>query len=782
MLPPDYETGCRRSGRADPIFRRALTILVVGSLAIAALATVYGAVTGPRWRVIAWNNLGMHCMDDDYSVFSILPPFNTVDAQVLDTTGRLVLQPSGISVSYEAVADPDGSINTTSEGKTNFWEYAGTLFGATLQVDTGLTGLSMPGAANVPQPMAWNGTFRWFEGEGIPITPIDDLGRANAYPLMRIVVRDTSGAELASTNVVLPVSVEMDCRACHASSAGPAARPRTGWVNDPSPSRDHRLNILRLHDEQHLGEWEFDQALQTAGYNASGLFVTAMSGTPILCASCHASEALPGSGLTDISPLTTAMHAKHATVVSPANGLALDDAANRSSCYQCHPGSATRCLRGAMGAAVTTTGELAMECQSCHGNMARVGSTTRIGWLDEPNCQSCHTGTAISNQGQIRFTSAFDESGNERLPADARFATNPDTPAPGHSLYRFSSGHGGLQCSACHGSTHAIFPSSHRNDNIASFQQQGHVGTLAECAACHTVVPNTTNGGPHGMHPVGQAWVDQHHDYGKRQDCQACHGLDYRGTVLSRMFDDRTFTASNDGTTRTVSLQRGTTLSCFVCHLTVTSGPPGDVFTTNHAPIVAGASLAVPTDTPTSLTLSATDADNNSLSFRIVRQPSHGTVGLVGSLATYYPEAGFTGPDIFAFAAFDTLVESGVANISVTVGGEASLTADTDGDGLCDLLEYALGLSPFFPSNTGPSVQLEPTGGHDYLSISVPAIFRPSDVTLTAEVSGDLSTWSSEPTDITVLSDDPSGLKARDTVAVDASTRRFLRLNVTRSP
>jgi len=27
--------------------------------------------------LVGWNDLGMHCMDADYSVFSILPPFNT---------------------------------------------------------------------------------------------------------------------------------------------------------------------------------------------------------------------------------------------------------------------------------------------------------------------------------------------------------------------------------------------------------------------------------------------------------------------------------------------------------------------------------------------------------------------------------------------------------------------------------------------------------------------------------------------------------------------------------
>ena len=45
---------------------------------------------GTGWKVIAWNNLGMHCMDADFSVFAILPPYNTIQAQVIDPTGHLV--------------------------------------------------------------------------------------------------------------------------------------------------------------------------------------------------------------------------------------------------------------------------------------------------------------------------------------------------------------------------------------------------------------------------------------------------------------------------------------------------------------------------------------------------------------------------------------------------------------------------------------------------------------------------------------------------------------------
>jgi hypothetical protein len=61
--------------------------------------------------LIAWNNLGMHCLDADYAVFSLLPPYNTVHAQLIDSTGRLVSDDAGWRVTYEAIADPTGSIN-----------------------------------------------------------------------------------------------------------------------------------------------------------------------------------------------------------------------------------------------------------------------------------------------------------------------------------------------------------------------------------------------------------------------------------------------------------------------------------------------------------------------------------------------------------------------------------------------------------------------------------------------------------------------------------------------
>lgn len=635
-------------------------------------ATVLLAFTAPAAtnQVLGWNNLGMHCMDSDYSVFSILPPYNTIEAQLI-VAGKLVTNGTGYSVTYQAVADPAGSINSTAAGKGNYRAYFNQLYTTnTLPEDMGLAGWGMPGSNNVPQPMFFEATNRpapgvatkvnWLRAEGIPITPYDDAGQKNPYPLMRLIAK--SGAiALATNDIVLPVSDEMDCRTCHASGSSAAAEPAAGWVWAANQERDFRLNILRLHDERNFAQHHdlYVAALADRGYNPQGLYRGVVANNqPVLCANCHASEALGTPSFGTIPQLTTSIHAKHAAVMDPDLHITLDNSANRAACYRCHPGATTRCLRGAMGGAVAADGSMEMQCQSCHGNMSQVGSSSRVGWFMEPNCQSCHSGTASSNSGQIRYASAFvDANGTVRVPANQTFATQTNCPAPGLSLYRFSSGHGGLQCSACHGSTHAEFPATHRNDNLRNERIQGHAGVMVECTSCHVTMPSTITGGPHGMHPVGSSWVNDHPGAAEnnRTQCQACHGTDYRGTVLSRMQADRTLSAFG-----TKIFFRGAILGCYTCH----NGPTSETANNNANPIATGLVTNTVCGVPVTMMLPISGAGATG---RIISQPEHGSVGLAGTTATYFPEAGFVGTDTFTFAAYDGAKNSLLATGKVVV-------------------------------------------------------------------------------------------------------------------
>ncbi len=668
MVDPRGRTGARAllgAGKSPTWMRApaglALLLLATGAGNPGGGSEGSGGVGPPQ--VVAWNDLGMHCIDPDFQVFSILPPFNTVNAQVV-VGGQLVQQGTGFTVTYEAVADATGSINSTSAGKTNFWSHVLDLFGVALPVDVGLAGAAMPGVGNVPQPMHFDPAQDWFQAEGIPITPVDDAFEKNPYPLMRVTVRSAGGQVLASTLTVVPNSQELQCARCHASGTSFDARPAGGWVYDPNPLKDDRLNILRLHDEQEAGNPVYAASLAAAGYDAAGLHATAAGGTSILCARCHGSNALPGTGVPGVSPLTQAIHLRHAGVLDELQ-RPLDSIPDRAACYTCHPGLDTQCLRGAMGKAIGPDGEHSMDCQSCHGTLSDVGDPTRVGWLEQPSCQNCHTGTATLNSGQIRYTEAFDDTGELRVPASTTFATMPDVPAAGFDLYRFSSGHGGLQCSACHGPPHAIYPTDFANDNVQNELLQGHAGTLTDCATCHgTALQDDQLVGAHGMHPVSALWVlDDHGDvaeHGGLAQCQACHGVDLRGSVLSRAQADRTY-ASQFGN---VAFWEGFEVGCYACH----DGPSDESPTSNAAPAVPDRSLATPSDAPLAITLGGTDADGDALTFRIVSQPSHGTVALTGSAASYRAEAGFTGADGFTYAASDGTTDSNLGRIDVDVG------------------------------------------------------------------------------------------------------------------
>jgi hypothetical protein len=523
---------------------------------------------GTSFKLIGWNDLGMHCDDgQDYSVFGVLPPYNTIHAHLIDSSGKLVVAPAGYTITYQAITDPlTNTINTTSAPKTNFWQYVMALFGLSVAPDVGIAGSAMPGTGNAPQTMKWNqnpADNTWVS-VGIPMTNYADGGTKNYFPMMRLTATNSAGAVLATTDIVLPISDEMSCNLCHASNTDAAAMPAAGWVNNSDPAKDVKLNILRKHDDRFKTNGAFIAASGTRGYSSAGL--EAQSAIhPFLCASCHGSNALSMASLPGVPPLTTSMHGMHATVIDPGTGATLESATTRESCYHCHPGPVTQCLRGAMSNVATGTGTNVVECQSCHGPMSSVGDPARQGWFNEPACQDCHTGTATANSGQIAYTSVFTTGTTVRVAADQTFATNADTPAAGLSLYRFSSGHGGLQCEACHGSTHAEFPTSIVNDNVQSTTLQGHVGMLVECASCHGTVPNTINGGPHGLHPVGSSWVSAHQDVagGNQASCQPCHGTDYRGTILSKTQADRTLAGK--------SFPRGTIIGCYSCH----NGPNG---------------------------------------------------------------------------------------------------------------------------------------------------------------------------------------------------------------
>ncbi len=286
------------------------------------------AVTAPSpYVVLGYNDLGMHCMNQNFSEICILPPYNTLRAQVIYRGGEEPkIVKSGVSVRYSIPG------NTISSNKTNFWQYAKKLFGVNLQPNIGLTGNGLSGYMKPTlNDNDWGAT-------GIPITPITDSNQLNPYQLSKIDVI-ANGKVSGSTVAVVPVSWEINCNLCHTT-----------------PGISVETDILRKHDRLH--NTKLEQA------------------KPVLCASCHADAALGTAGKPGVKTMSHAMHASHAERMAPVASLG-------NTCYSCHPGFQTNCQRDIHFSK-------GIFCKDCHGDMKDVGNTNRRPWIDEPRCQTCH--------------------------------------------------------------------------------------------------------------------------------------------------------------------------------------------------------------------------------------------------------------------------------------------------------------------------------------------------------------------------------------------------------
>ena len=56
--------------------------------------------------VLAWNDLGMHCYNADFRDLAVLPPFNTLWAQVIRVGNPPQIITTGVTVEYSIIDEP----------------------------------------------------------------------------------------------------------------------------------------------------------------------------------------------------------------------------------------------------------------------------------------------------------------------------------------------------------------------------------------------------------------------------------------------------------------------------------------------------------------------------------------------------------------------------------------------------------------------------------------------------------------------------------------------------
>ncbi|NOK16222.1 kelch repeat-containing protein [Corallococcus carmarthensis] len=89
--------------------------------------------------------------------------------------------------------------------------------------------------------------------------------------------------------------------------------------------------------------------------------------------------------------------------------------------------------------------------------------------------------------------------------------------------------------------------------------------------------------------------------------------------------------------------------------------------TVNLAPVARSASLTTLVGQGVPLTLEATDADGDMLTYSVLQAPAHGTLSGTAPHLVYTPQAGYEGPDAFTFRAHDGTTASTSATVTTTV-------------------------------------------------------------------------------------------------------------------
>jgi hypothetical protein len=465
--------------------------------AIEQAAAPGGGTTTPTFKILASNDLGMHCACPSFSTFMLLPPYNTLRAQVFQTGGTdpvLLGASSQYKVTYSVLENTDAAMKADSYF-ANWIQNAPKIFPGFQPVRAdgrvqGLTGATFSG----DMELKTTGTTTFFEKAGIPAYPVvtntasdimtDPLGGPKRTPYLtgRIQVVETATSRVVATDdVTVPVAFGGCCN-CHIKLAGQYGKPQT--------AAGSFATMGMLHARTSKIDFSL---LDPDGDGVAG---------PIRCSTCHWDPAMgesrapgfaatyPGYKILAGATFTAAdvrtsqysfsdvLHRYHAQSSAVLTGY---DANIAKNCYDCHPGNGVNCYRDTHTQKTNSAGQ-PLWCTDCHGDLnqriAQKQMANPWSYQTLPTCAQCH-GTKY---GEMNGPS---DSGWVNVGVFGKFLN--------------SSGHRSdkLLCSSCHGSPHGLGPSMLAKDNAQNLALQNDARAMGVCHTCHAQKSSSWGTPPH---------------------------------------------------------------------------------------------------------------------------------------------------------------------------------------------------------------------------------------------------------------------------------------------
>ncbi len=454
--------------------------------------------------VMASNDLGMHCACPGTEKMLLLPPFNTLRAQVIERGGKspvILADSNDIRVEYDVIENYDmfndykNHDNPGTDLSTDF--YFSTWMDMQPRYGLGSPRRDDPEDPNFGAIQGVGGAMLagemhaepegWWEIIGVPAFPdahnstspeyimVDPLGGPNRNPYLTAeveVFEQSSNILLASTTTTVPVSFG-GCCGCHLDLTAD---------NGMDPNPDNSFNLMgTLHER--------DSGINFAVLDPDGDGVTG----PVRCSVCHwdpamgerypgeathpggvvdpdTGEQLPPGGYEDpdnagqylpksqftFSDVLHRWHVENTQVLSYNPDLATD-------CYECHPSNNVMCYRGHHTKKTTGTDNHDVWCTDCHGDLHERVAENQLDqpWQEStlPRCQDCHSAT-----GETAHLDAFG----------------------GSYLKSMAHKNDSILCSTCHGAPHALYPSNLAKDNEQNIALQGTTNPIGNCAVCHS--------------------------------------------------------------------------------------------------------------------------------------------------------------------------------------------------------------------------------------------------------------------------------------------------------